>query len=40
MMTAVLERHAYSHGERCFHAGYLDYARRRGMVIKPWSSAQ
>lgn len=34
MKTVVLERDAYGEGEHRFHAGFLDYARHSGFVIK------
>ena len=34
MKTVVLERDAYGDGEHRFHAGFLDYARHCGFVIK------
>lgn len=34
MKTVVLERDAYGDGEHRFHAGFLDYARHNGFVIK------
>jgi hypothetical protein len=34
MKTVVLERDAYGDGEHRFHAGFLDYARHSGFVIK------
>lgn len=34
MKTVVLERDASGEGEHHFHAGFLDYARHCGFVIK------
>lgn len=34
MKTVVLERDAYGDGEHRFHAGFLDYAKHSGFVIK------
>jgi len=34
MKTVILERDAYGEGEHRFHAGFLDYARHSGFVIK------
>jgi transposase len=34
MKTVVVERDAYGEGEHRFHAGFLDYARHSGFVIK------
>jgi transposase len=34
MKTGVLERDAYGEGEHRFHAGFLDYARHSGFVLK------
>lgn len=34
MKTVVLERDAYGEGEHRFHAGFLDYARHSGFVVK------
>lgn len=34
MKTVVLERDAYGNGEHRYHAGFLDYAKHSGFVIK------
>ncbi|MDB5907664.1 MAG: transposase [Massilia sp.] len=34
MKTVVLERDAYGDGEHRYHAGFLDYAKHSGFVIK------
>jgi hypothetical protein len=34
MKTVVLERDAYGEGEHRYHAGFLDYAKHSGFVIK------
>jgi transposase len=34
MKTVIVERDAYGEGEHRFHAGFLDYARHCGFVIK------
>jgi hypothetical protein len=34
MKTVILERDAYGEGEHRYHAGFLDYARHCGFVIK------
>lgn len=34
MKTVALERDAYGDGEHRYHAGFLDYARHSGLVIK------
>jgi hypothetical protein len=34
MKTVILERNAYGDGQHCFHAGFLDFAKHCGFVIK------